>query len=75
MMRVPDFFISFRVISKNRMNCDELPQELGLSEYDQYAIFKKNNGACMKEDLWVNISNVTYEGFHLRVFIHSLQNK
>lgn len=60
-------FISFRVMPKNRMNCDEILREMGLSEYDQFAIFKKNNGACTKDDLWVNFHNVTYESFHPRV--------
>lgn len=59
-------FISFRVMPKNRMGCDKVLRQLGLSEYDQYAIFKKNNGACTKDDLWVNFNGVRYEDFHPR---------
>ena len=59
-------FISFRVMPKNRINCDEVLRELGLSEYDQYSIFKKNNGACLKDDLWVNFDDVSYDEFHPR---------
>lgn len=59
-------FISFRVMPKNRMDCNKVLQQLGLSEYDQYSIFKKNNGACTKDDLWVNFNGVRYEDFHPR---------
>ncbi|MBR1599611.1 MAG: hypothetical protein IJ661_11965 [Lachnospiraceae bacterium] len=55
------FFIEHRVMPKARMNCNELLQEMGFSEYDQYEIFRYNSGACEKDYYWVKfLPNLTF---------------
>lgn len=55
-------WISWRVFPRTRQNCDELLEMLGLSEYDQIEIFKKNSGMCGKDRIWVKFDkNMTAE--------------
>lgn len=53
------FFISHRVMPRNRINGDSLLVSMGLTEYDQYEIFKYNNGACGKDYFWVRFNEGT----------------
>lgn len=46
-------WVKRRVFPKTRMNADELLRELGLSEYDPIEILKKNQGACCKDQIWI----------------------
>ena len=43
------FWISHRVMPRNRINGGKLLQSMGISEYDQYAILKYNNGYCGRD--------------------------
>ncbi len=50
------FWISHRVMPRNRINGGKLLQSMGISEYDQYAILKYNNGYCGRDYFWVKFS-------------------
>lgn len=61
------FFMSHRVMPRNRINGDRLLRAMGLSEYDQYEIFKYNNGACGKDYFWVKFSpELTFYDVNIR---------
>lgn len=47
------FWISHRVMPRNRINGDKLLKAMGISEYDPYAILKYNNGYCNKDYFWI----------------------
>lgn len=47
------FWMSRRVMPRNRINGDELLRSKGIYEYDVYAIFKSNNGATRMDYNWV----------------------
>lgn len=58
-------WISQRVFPKTRQNRDEILRDLGLSEYDQIEIFKKNFGACRKDPIWINFTGtMTFEDLY-----------
>lgn len=54
-------WINRRVFPKTRQNGDQLLKEMGLSEYDQIEIFKKNEGGCCKDSIWVQFTEMTFE--------------
>lgn len=55
------FWISHRVMPANRINIERVLREMGLSEYDQFAILEHNNAACPKDYFWIKFDpNVTF---------------
>lgn len=46
--------ISERVMPRNRINVNELLRMLGLDYYDMWEIFKKINGICYKDTVWIS---------------------
>jgi len=42
-----------RVVPRNRDGIDEFLAEIGIYEYDQYAILKSNSGATVTDFFWI----------------------
>lgn len=51
------FWISHRVMPANRINIEKVLHEIGLSEYDPFAILEYNNAACPKDYFWIKFQS------------------
>lgn len=59
------FWLSDRVVPKERQNIDEILRAMGLNDYDMWELCRRTRAMCMEDYFWLS-KGEKYEDVHIR---------